>query len=66
MGYFSFWHWIVAAAVAAGVWGFVRIVRRTGVSFWWILPLLVPGIGGLAILWFSYARWPQFEKGSAG
>ncbi len=65
MGSFSIWHWIVAVAVAAGAWGFVRIVRRTGASLWWILPLLLPGVGGVAILWFSYADWPKLNRRDA-
>jgi hypothetical protein len=65
MGTFSFWHWIVLFAVIAGIWGLVRVVLRSGASRWWILPLLVPGIGGFALLWFSYARWPAADARSS-
>lgn len=62
MAGFTFWHWLVVIAALAGGWGLVRLVVRSGVSPWWILPLLLPGIGGVAVLWFSYTRWPALER----
>ena len=40
------------------VWCYVRIVRRTGYSGWWVLMALVP-IGNLVMLgFFAFKEWP--------
>lgn len=36
------------------------ILRRTGMSRWWLLMAIVPMIGALVLLWLvAFARWPR-------
>jgi hypothetical protein len=46
------------AFIAFFAWMYVRIVRRTGYSGWWVLMALVP-IGNLVMLClFAFKEWP--------
>ena len=39
---------------------FVRILRRAGRSGWWVLLLLIPGIGWLVLPWvIAFMRWER-------
>lgn len=41
---------------------YVRILRRTGHSGWWVIVLLIPGVN-LASIWiFAFAEWPAFNR----
>ncbi|NTX32272.1 hypothetical protein HT746_35075 [Burkholderia pyrrocinia] len=62
MEHFTAWQLIVSLVLAAVVvYPYVRIVRRTGHSGWWILTMFVP-ILNFAMLWvFAFARWPAVD-----
>jgi uncharacterized membrane protein YhaH (DUF805 family) len=39
---------------------FVRILQRAGRSGWWVLLLLIPGIGWLVLPWvIAFMRWER-------
>ena len=39
---------------------FVRILRRAGRSAWWVLLLLIPGLGWLILPWvIAFMRWER-------
>jgi hypothetical protein len=42
-----------------GFWGGIRILRRMGLSGWWIFMIFLWPIG---LLMLAYSRWPAFEK----
>ncbi|MBU9456521.1 DUF805 domain-containing protein [Burkholderia multivorans] len=41
---------------------YVRILRRTGHSGWWVLALLIPGVNLAAIWIFAFAEWPALNR----
>lgn len=41
---------------------YVRILRRTGNSGWWVLVLLIPGVNLVAIWIFAFAGWPAIDR----
>jgi len=44
--------------VITGIPGF-RIIRRTGLSAWWALFLIIQAFGAVIVLWIvAYRRWP--------
>ncbi|WP_244847869.1 hypothetical protein [Caballeronia sp. SL2Y3] len=59
----SIWHWlIVIFFCVVTIYPYVRIVKRTGHSGWWVLTGLLP-IVNLVMLWvFAFARWPAIES----
>lgn len=65
MGSFSIWHWIVVLLLALTLtWPTARILRRAGLSRWWVILALIPWVN-LAALWvFAFVRWPAVD-GSA-
>jgi uncharacterized membrane protein YhaH (DUF805 family) len=49
---------LYVALIVFVIWCYVRIIRRTGYSGWWILMSLVP-IGNLIMLgFFAFKEWP--------
>lgn len=62
MEHFTAWQLLVSLIVlAACIYPFVRIVRRTGHSGWWVLTMIVP-ILNFVMLWvFAFARWPAVD-----
>jgi hypothetical protein len=49
---------LYVALIVFVVWCYVRVIRRTGYSGWWILMSLVP-IGNLTMLgFFAFKEWP--------
>src|SRR3954471_5704222 len=49
---------LYVALIVFVIWCYVRIIRRTGYSGWWILMSLVP-IGNLIMLgFFAFKAWP--------
>jgi hypothetical protein len=63
MGSLSIFHWLIVIVIAiVTVYPYVRIIRRTGHSGWWILTAIIPVLN-LAMLWaFAFTRWPAFEE----
>ncbi|RQZ11470.1 hypothetical protein DIE15_25895 [Burkholderia sp. Bp9031] len=47
--------------VAIVVYPYVRIVRRTGHSGWWILTMFVPVLNFVMLWVFAFARWPAVD-----
>lgn len=41
---------------------YVRILRRTGHTGWWVLALLIPGVNLAAIWIFAFAEWPALNR----
>lgn len=49
---------VYLAVLVASIWAYVRIVRRTGFSGWWVLMGLVP-IGNIVVfLMWAFREWP--------
>ena len=65
MGYWSVWHWIVFAAIAALVlYPIGRILSRIGFSPFWSVVAFVP-VANLIGLWaVALATWPR-DKGES-
>lgn len=63
MGYWSVWHWIVFAAVAALIlYPVGRILSRIGFSPFWSVVAFVP-VANLIALWVvALTTWPR-DKG---
>jgi uncharacterized membrane protein YhaH (DUF805 family) len=40
------------------VWMYVRIIRRTGYSGWWVLMAFVPVGNLIALAFFAFSEWP--------
>ncbi|MGU7779114.1 hypothetical protein [Burkholderia sp. PU8-34] len=40
------------------IYPYVRIVRRTGHSGWWVLTMIVPLLNIIMLWVFAFARWP--------
>jgi uncharacterized membrane protein YhaH (DUF805 family) len=52
---------IVALAVALTtfiVWMYVRIIRRSGYSGWWVLLAFVPLGNLIGLAFFAFTEWP--------
>ncbi|KWH51269.1 hypothetical protein [Burkholderia cepacia] len=62
MEHFTAWQLVVSLVlVAVVVYPYVRIVRRTGHSGWWILTMFVP-ILNFVMLWvFAFVCWPTVD-----
>jgi uncharacterized membrane protein YhaH (DUF805 family) len=60
---YSIWHWILLLIVF-GVFAYpaVRILRRAGLSGWWVLMLLVPVANVVGLWLFAFARWPAVDS----
>ncbi|MEE8333289.1 MAG: hypothetical protein V3R85_05530 [Alphaproteobacteria bacterium] len=52
---------MVLAFAALALWMTVRILRKAGLSGWWCLVTLVPGVNLIMIWVFAFARWPALE-----
>ncbi|HDR9033241.1 TPA: DUF805 domain-containing protein [Burkholderia vietnamiensis] len=52
---------IALVLVAIVVYPYVRIVRRTGHSGWWILTMFVPVLNFIMLWVFAFARWPATD-----
>ena len=55
--------WIIVIAISlAMLYPYVRIIRRTGHSGWWLLTMFVP-ILNIIMLWdFAFAKWPAVDR----
>ncbi|UVE58113.1 DUF805 domain-containing protein [Burkholderia sp. EMB26] len=59
MDHFTAWQLLISLVlVAIVVYPYVRIVRRTGHSGWWILTMFVPVLNFIMLWVFAFARWP--------
>jgi len=59
---FSIWYWLVIILIsAATLYPYVRIIRRTGHSGWWLLAGIVPVLNFVMLWVFAFARWPALE-----
>ncbi|NTZ87909.1 DUF805 domain-containing protein [Burkholderia metallica] len=62
MEHFTAWQLLVSLVlVAIVVYPYVRIVRRTGHSGWWILTMCVPVLNFVMLWVFAFARWPAVD-----
>jgi uncharacterized membrane protein YhaH (DUF805 family) len=59
----SLGYWIVVIAVVIAVlYPYVRILRRTGYSAWWVVAMFIP-IVNMIMLWvFAFAKWPGVTR----
>lgn len=59
----SLGYWIIVIAVViAMLYPYVRILRRTGHSAWWLVTTFIP-IVNLIMLWvFAFAKWPGVAR----
>ncbi|WP_044041096.1 DUF805 domain-containing protein [Caballeronia insecticola] len=58
----SFGDWLFFAVVSVvSIYPFVRIVRRTGRSGWWVLAFLTPPLTLIALYVFAFVRWPAID-----
>lgn len=57
------WGWLlVIAFMVAMIYPYVRILRRTGFSAWWLLTMLLP-IVNMVMLWvFAFVKWPAVDR----
>jgi uncharacterized membrane protein YhaH (DUF805 family) len=51
----------VLAFAALALWLTVRILRKAGLSGWWCLITLVPGLNLIMIWVFAFIPWPALE-----
>jgi len=49
----------VLAFAALALWLAARILRKAGLSGWWCLITLVPGVNLVMIWVFAFIRWPS-------
>lgn len=62
MEHFTAWQLLVSLVLAViVVYPYVRIVRRTGHSGWWILTMFVPVLNFVMLWVFAFARWPAVD-----
>ncbi|KGB92507.1 MULTISPECIES: membrane protein [Burkholderia] len=62
MEHFAAWQLLVSLVlVAIVVYPYVRIVRRTEHSGWWILTMFVPVLNFIMLWVFAFARWPAVD-----
>lgn len=40
-----------------------RVLRRAGLSAWWVLLVLVPLVNLVALWVFAWMRWPAIDRG---
>ncbi|MDR5853570.1 hypothetical protein P9239_16255 [Caballeronia sp. LZ062] len=59
----SIWHWLIVIVFCVlTIYPYVRIVKRTGHSGWWVLTGLLL-IVNFVMLWvFAFARWPAIDS----
>lgn len=61
MGSFSIWHLFIAGVVLLSNLLFIPVVKKAGLSGWWAVLTLFPGVGFFVAIWlFAFARWPAF------
>lgn len=41
---------------------YIRIIRRTGHSGWWILIMFVPIVNFIMLWVFAFAKWPAVDR----
>ncbi|CAB3757386.1 hypothetical protein B7G54_08290 [Burkholderia puraquae] len=62
MEHFTAWQLVVSLVlVAVVIYPYVRIVRRTGHSGWWILTMFVPVLNFVMLWVFAFVRWPAVD-----
>ncbi|AOR70668.1 hypothetical protein BBJ41_24380 [Burkholderia stabilis] len=62
MEHFTAWQLLVSLVlVAVVIYPYIRIVRRTGHSGWWILTMFVPVLNFIMLWVFAFARWPTVD-----
>ncbi|AXK63134.1 DUF805 domain-containing protein [Burkholderia anthina] len=62
MEHFTAWQLLVSLVlVAVVIYPYVRIVRRTGHSGWWVLTMFVPILNFIMLWVFAFARWPNVD-----
>jgi uncharacterized membrane protein YhaH (DUF805 family) len=62
MEHLSAWQWLITlVAIVACLYPYVRIVRRTGHSGWWVLTMFVPLVNFIMLWVFAFVRWPAVD-----
>ncbi|CAB3754840.1 membrane protein [Burkholderia sp. MSh2] len=62
MEHFTAWQVLVSLVlVVVVIYPYIRIVRRTGHSGWWILTMFVPVLNFVMLWVFAFARWPRVD-----
>jgi uncharacterized membrane protein YhaH (DUF805 family) len=62
VGEFSIWHWAVVLATLALIAIPATVVVRRGLSPWWVVLALIPGVGVIALWLLAFGKRP-IKKG---
>ena len=52
---------VMLVIIAICISPYVRIVRRTGHSGWWVLTMAVPILNFIMLWVFAFVRWPAVD-----
>ncbi|MXN77871.1 hypothetical protein GR157_24385 [Burkholderia sp. 4701] len=52
---------VMLVIIAICIYPYVRIVRRTGRSGWWVLTMAVPILNFIMLWVFAFVRWPAVD-----
>lgn len=62
MGAFSIWHVLIVLAGVGTIIPAARPLSRVGLSPWWSVLAVMPGIGWRALWAFVFAPWPKVAE----
>lgn len=55
--------WLIILVVTLAMfYPYIRILRRTGHSGWWVLVMFVPLVNMIMIWVFAFAKWPTVDR----
>jgi len=57
------WAWLLVIVVSlAMLYPYVRIIRRTGHSGWWLITMFVPILNVIMLWVFAFVKWPAVDR----
>lgn len=58
--------WLIILVVTLAMfYPYIRILRRTGHSGWWVLVMFVPLVNMIMIWVFAFAKWPTVDRSNS-
>ncbi|HVW50499.1 MAG TPA: hypothetical protein VHC91_08860 [Trinickia sp.] len=63
MNSMGLWSWLVVLVIClAMLYPYVRIIRRTGHSGWWLITMFVPILNVIMLWVFAFVKWPTVDR----
>lgn len=63
MATFTIWHFLVLLVLVIQPLLFIPILRKAGLSAWWVLLAPIPIVNLLVVWLFAFCNWPAIDRG---